>query len=290
MKDDGSAEARTAVRAMVGARLRHLRLARNITLESAAETLALSVPTMSRMERGQAPLKPGALVDMLTLYGVTDPLQQDILLSVATGGRQPGWWFDDAVPLEESVLWANEQASELIRTYQPFHVPELLRTEDYARAAHLARHYPSPPSDATEAAVKNLLRRQAALTARLWAVIDEPILRRPVGDLDAHLGQLDALAAASRAQDVTLQILPWNAPFSPHSAPFTIFTPPAADKPQVLAVHRYTGDEIADLRSAEHYGLLFDQLIGVAGRPRETPHIIARIRDRLRAQPSGELP
>lgn len=288
MKDDGSADARTAVRAMVGTRLRHLRLARNITLETAAEALTISVPTLSRMERGQAPLKPGALVGMLTLYGVTDPLQQDVLISVAIGGRQPGWWFGDAVPLEESVLWATEQASELIRTYQPFHVPELLRTEEYARAAHLARHYPSPPSDATDAAVKNLLCRQAALTARLWAVIDEPILWRPVGDLDAHLRQLDALASASRERIVTIQILPWNAPFSPHSAPFTIFSPPASDKPQVLAVHRYTGDEVTDLRSAEHYGLLFDQLIGVALSRTETAQIIARIRDRLRAQPSGD--
>ncbi len=278
---DGRAEARTAVRAMIGARLRHLRLACNLTLEAAALALDISAPTISRIERGQAPLRIDALLNMLTLYGVTDPLAQDFLVSVAAGERRPGWWFDDAVPLEASALWRHERAAALIRAYQPVLLPDLLRTEDYARAAYLARHYPSPPSDATEVAVKNVLRRQAARTARLWTVVHEAVLACPVGDLNAHVRQLDALIAVAGSRDVTIQILLADAPFRPYSAPFTIFSPP--HRPQVLVVHNHIGDEIVDLRSAEHYALLFDQLVGVAERRSESRLIIARIRDRLRS-------
>jgi transcriptional regulator with XRE-family HTH domain len=285
MRDDASADARTAVRAMVGAQLRRFRLRRNLTLEAVAEAVSMSVPTLWRMERGQAPLRPGTLVTLLTAYGVTDPLEQDIVLSVATGKRKPGWWFDDALPFEETVQGASEQAAQLIRTYQPFVVPELLRTEEYARAAHLARHYPSPPSDATESHVKNLMRRQQERSARLWAVIDEPVLWRRFGDIATHLRQLDALISAGNARDITVQILPMESPFLPHAAAFTIFNLP--DARRILTVHRYTGDTTADLAAAEHWGLLFSQLIGVAKRRCETSNIIARIRDRLQRSPSG---
>lgn len=279
-----------SARELVGKRLRRLRLERNKTLEDAARVLDSHKAKVSRMENGLAPLRRRDVIDLLILYGVTDPNQQSVLVSVATGQREPGWWFADDMPLEETVLWANEQHADLIRTYQPHLIPELLRTEEYARAAHLAVHYPSSPPAATETAVKNLMRRQQARSAKVWAVIDEPVLWRPIGnDLDMHLRQLDALAAITSSPDVGIQIVPLDSPFLPAAEAFTIFRLP--DK-HVLSVHRYTGDEVTELAAAdENYGLLFDQLISVASRRREAPHILARVADGLRArhhQPEGD--
>ncbi len=278
-----------SARQMVGARLRHLRLHRNLLQETAAKAINASISKISRIEAGIHPFRRDDLLRLLTLYGIRDHFQQEALLSVALGHREPGWWDSHDVPLKDAVLLRHEQVADLIRIYQPHLVPDLLRTEEYARAAYQARHYPSPNQAATEAHVTTVARRQQTLRARgtrLWAVIDEAaLLRIPGGDLDMHLRQLDALAAASQTQTVTIQVIPTASPYLPAAEPFSIFRVPDA---HILTVHRYTGDEITDLAAAEHYGLLFDQLIGAAARRRaETSQILAAIRNRL-LSPSGE--
>jgi transcriptional regulator with XRE-family HTH domain len=273
---------------MIGARLRHLRLHHNLTQAAAADAIDASISKISRMEAGLTLFRREDLLGLLGLYKVTDPYRQEALLSVALGQRQPRWWDDPDVPLETTALWwGHEQDATLIRIFQPFMVPELLRTEEYARAAHHVHHYPSPP-EAGDIACKNLLRRQNARTARLWAVIDEPVLWRPIGgDLDMHLRQLDALAAATRQPDIVIQIVPSDSPYLPGCGPFSIFRLPGAA--QMLTLHRYTGDEIAELRAAEHHGLIFDQLVGVARRRSETPHLLAHIREHLQPQSSTRI-
>jgi transcriptional regulator with XRE-family HTH domain len=271
---------------MVGARLRQLRLHRNLRQETAANAIDASISKISRMEAGLVPFRRQDVLALLTLYGVADPYQQETLLSVALGHRNPGWWDYQDAPLEETVLWGHEQVADLIRIYQPHLVPDLLQTAEYARAAHRARHFTSPTEAATDTSEKNVTRRQQMLRergTRLWAVIDEPALWRPIGgDLDAHLRQLDALTSASWRHGVTIQIMPTGSPYLPSCEPFTIFRLP--DRGQILAVHRYIGDEITDLVASEHYGILFDQLIGVARRRADTPQILATIRDRLLAE------
>lgn len=283
----GSDDRQLWARQVVGARLRQLRRRRNLRQEVAAETLKASISKISRMESGHVPYRRQDLLDLLTLYRVSDPFQQEALISVALGHREPGWWDDHDVPLRETVLWSLEQVADLVRIYQPHLVPDLLQTEEYARTAHRTRHVSSPSEAATEASAANVMRRQQLLRGRgtrVWAVIDEPALWRPVGgNLDAHLRQLDALADASQRRDVTIQIVAMDSPYLPAAEPFTIFRVPG--KGQTLAVHRFAGDEVTDLSANENYGLLFDQLVGVARRGADTPHILAGVRDRL--SPSG---
>ncbi|MET7335862.1 helix-turn-helix transcriptional regulator [Nonomuraea sp. NPDC005650] len=276
-----SADAReVGARQLVGARLRQLRLHANRTQKEAATAIEASIAKISQMENGRVPFRRRDLIDLLMLYGVTDPYQQETIISVALGKRDPDWWDSQDVPIEETVLWAHEQAATLIRTYQPHLVPDLLRTQEYAAAAHRASHYPAPSATATAATVKNVQRRQQALSASLWVVIDEPVLWRPLGgDIAAHLRQLDALTDASQTQGITIQVNPLSSPFLPACEPFTVFR--FADRPQLLAIHRLTGDEISALRDAERYGMVFEELIAVAAASRSTPQIIARIRDHL---------
>jgi transcriptional regulator with XRE-family HTH domain len=270
---------------MVGARLRQLRLHHNLRQASAARAITASIAKISRMEAGIHPFRRQDLHNLLTLYGINDPYQQETVLSVALGHRDPGWWDEHDVPLAAAVLWSREQTADLVRVYQPFVIPELLRTEEYARAVYRAHHFTAPSTAAAEAHITNLRRRQQALRARgttLWFVIDEPVLWRPVGgDLDMHLRQLDALADASKALDVTIQIVPIASPYLPAAEPFTIFR---ADE-QLIALHRHAGDEIVELCEREHYGILWDQLAGVSTRGAATPQLLASIRDRL--SPSG---
>ncbi|GAB2926496.1 helix-turn-helix transcriptional regulator [Nonomuraea fastidiosa] len=267
-----------AARQTVGARLRHLRLDRGLTLEAVAAETGSSAPTLSRMERGQAPFDRAFLSRLLTLYGITDPYQQEALISVAVGRREPGWW-DQTVPLEETVLWHHEQAATLIRTYATHFVPDLLRTPEYEQAVQRAVQFPTPPGEVTLAKAENLRRRQESRRARLWAVIEETVLRRPLGgDVAAHVRQLDELLKASREPDITLQILPADSAFLPPE-PFTVLRLPDQ---QVIVFHRFGGEELGDLREHERYGLLLDQLAGVARTPAESALMLAAIRDQLR--------
>lgn len=273
-------------RELVGGRLRQLRLERNFTLEDAASAIDGSISKVSRMERGHTPFRRRDLIDLLALYGVTDPHQQETIISVALGKREPGWWDSEDVPLEETVQWAHEHSANLIRTYQPTFVPELLRTQEYAAAAHRVSHHPAAPQGATDAHIRLLMQRQEALFAEdnrqpvLWAVIEEPVLWRPIGGhLDMHLRQLDVLLEATRRRSVTIQVNLMDTPFLPTARPFSIYRFP--DRPQMLAIHGPNGDEITELQASEHHGRLFTQLIRAA-RPRaDTPHILTQIRDRM---------
>ena len=43
---------------------------------------------------------------------------------------------------------------------------------------------------------------------RLWAIIDEDVLHRPVGGVDVMRTQLGKLAAATKRRNVTIQVVP----------------------------------------------------------------------------------
>jgi hypothetical protein len=51
---------------------------------------------------------------------------------------------------------------------------------------------------------------------------------------------------------------------------------------QVIAFHRFGGEESGDLREHERYGLLLDQIAGMARTPAEFALVLAAIRDHLR--------
>jgi hypothetical protein len=174
--------------------------------------------------------------------------------------------------------------------YHPVQVPELLRTEECARAAHQVIQYPPLPQAATDAHVKNLLRRQGALLDDdnrqpvLWAVIEESVLLRPLlGDVGAHIRQLEHLARAAQMQSVTIQVNRLSSPMVPVMQPFTMFRFP--DKAPILALHRHDGTTaMLDLFDNESYRRAFGQLTSVACKSRDTLDILHRIRDRFAAE------
>jgi hypothetical protein len=107
-----------------------------------------------------------------------------------------------------------EPAASLIRTYQVQVIPGLLQTEVYARAVvRLGR--PDAPQAEVERRVELRMARQHILCreepTRLWAVIDEASLRRPVGGPAVMRAQVQHLIEASRLPHVNLQVLPLGA-------------------------------------------------------------------------------
>jgi transcriptional regulator with XRE-family HTH domain len=94
-------------------------------------------------------------------------------------------------------------------------VPGLLQTEDYARAVLRTK------SDATEAEIEvdlsERLGRQRILTRdeprppRLYALLDEGILYRPVASAAVMHAQFTHLVEMSRWPHITIQVLPYTA-------------------------------------------------------------------------------
>ncbi|WP_440073450.1 helix-turn-helix domain-containing protein [Streptosporangium sp. OZ121] len=276
------AEAGDMARQIVGARLRQLRLQCNLTAAEAGKAIRASESKISRMETGQRGFRRDDLRDLFTLYGVTDPYQREMLLSVAFGERRPGWWDSKELPLDAAVVMRLEQTADLIRTYQPFVIPPLLQTPEYAAAAYRMSRYPVPPRH-VERSVEQLLRRQKVLAGAdrpvLWAVIEEPVLWRPIAGVEAHIRQLIALTASAQMKGISIQVNPMGSRFIPGYGPFTIFRR-GYGRPQMIAVHGER-EEVAERSLREEHAITFDRLSVAACESGDTSALLMRICDRI---------
>jgi transcriptional regulator with XRE-family HTH domain len=108
-----------------------------------------------------------------------------------------------------------EAKAAVLRTFQHSLVPGLVQTEDYARAVLSTR--PGATEAEIEADVAERLARQQILTRdepsspRLYALLDEGILYRPVAPAPVMHNQLAHLVEMSRWPHITIQVVPYTA-------------------------------------------------------------------------------
>jgi transcriptional regulator with XRE-family HTH domain len=110
-------------------------------------------------------------------------------------------WFQD---------WPEKEAiAKRLRGYEPNLVPGLLQTEDYARAVFRTRF--GITEDTVEERVAARLKRQQILArdnpVALWVIMDEWVLRRPVGGRHVMLEQVNRLIAAARQPTIVIGII-----------------------------------------------------------------------------------
>ena len=181
-------------RIMVGAQLRRLRQVRGLTAETAGHAIRASHTKISRMERGRGALSEREVATLLTLYGVTDQGQRGRLLTLAGQANAAPWahHYRDLLPSWGQTYLGLEQASSVIRTYQPQLVPDLLQTEDVTRGVVRLFH-PNASALDIERRVALQMTRQENLTRpdapRVWAVFDQGALWRLV-DRSARRAQI----------------------------------------------------------------------------------------------------
>jgi uncharacterized protein DUF5753/helix-turn-helix protein len=201
---------------LIGARLRQLRIDKGLTREAAGGAIRASEWKIHRLENGQVGFKDRDVMDLLAFYGVTDPEEVATIVTLAREANAPGWWhsYGDVLPPWFRAYVDLEAAATLIRTYEGQLVPGLLQTEEYAQALMRGALLDASPEE-TERRITLRMRRQEVLTRpdgpRLWAVVDEAALRRPVGGPKVMHAQIEWLIEASRLPGVTVQVLPFNA-------------------------------------------------------------------------------
>jgi hypothetical protein len=117
------------------------------------------------MELGRGSFKERDVADLLTLYGITDEHEREVFLALARRSKVPGWWHDysDILPSWFETYLGLEQASSVIRTYEPQLVPGLLQTQEVARAVVQLSHL-SQSGDDIERRVALQMKRQEILT------------------------------------------------------------------------------------------------------------------------------
>lgn len=127
------------------------------------------------------------------------------------------------------------------------------------------------------------LRRQKLLTdgqsPRLWAVIDEAALRRPVGGPKVMRAQVQYLLDVSEQANVVIQVMPFR--FGAHageSGAFSILRFPEQDLADVVYLEQLTSALYLDKRDdVDAYVQVMERLCVDSLTPDQTKDLLTRI-------------
>ncbi|MEV1005559.1 helix-turn-helix transcriptional regulator [Nonomuraea sp. NPDC050202] len=210
----------------LGPCLQRLREQQGVSLDGAAARLNVSTASIRRMEKGQTVPRPSDLRALLCLYGVGSV--RGAALENAAQRERAARQRGEAAPSVgsglqrgEAVLACLEQQATAIGDYQGYVLPALVRTRAYMRAIYLARGL----ADGLEDALGLHERRVAdALEGRyrLAVVVEESVLRRPVGDAGVMLEQLGHLLEVAALPHVTVQVIAADAGVLATQVAFTL--------------------------------------------------------------------
>src|SRR5712691_8861524 len=216
----------TVLKILLGAQLRRLRETAGVTRDDAGYHIRASGSKISRLELGRVSFKERDVSDLLDLYHVGGE-HKDQLVQLTREANATPWWqkYREVVPDWFQVYVGLEEAASLLRVYEVQFVPGLLQTADYARAV-IALGQPAAPDEEVERRVRVRMTRQELLAKpagpRLWAVVDEAALRRPIGGQAVMRSQLERLVTATQEPHVTLQVVPFQS--GGHAAESGAFT------------------------------------------------------------------
>jgi transcriptional regulator with XRE-family HTH domain len=262
-----TAQSPTVRRRRLALELRRLREAAKLTCEEVAEQLECSASKVSRVETGRVSVSPRDVRDLLAIYNVPED-QREGLVQLARDSRQKGWWhaFGDTVHPHFATYLGLESAASQIRIYKATRIPNLLQTEDYARAVNAAGRVGGQSDDRQLALQMERQRHARANPARVWVVLDEAALRRHVGGPEVMRQQLEYLCEVSRSPNLFLQVIPFSGgAYVALDLPFVILGFPDPVDPDVVCMGYATGCLwIEDMAEVDRYNLFFHHLQAAA--------------------------
>ncbi|MFM9611360.1 transcriptional regulator [Streptomyces sp. V2] len=278
----------TVGQVVLGRRLLDLRERAGLRREEAAKVLRVAPATIRRMENAEVALKIPYLQLLLKAYGVAGD-EAEGFVRLAEDANRPGWWqrYHDVLPGWFSMHVSLEGAASLIRQYEPHFVPGLLQTEDYARGVLVSGAIAQTRPEDIDRLVALRMRRQDLLTRpdapRIWVVMDETVLRRPVGGPEVMRAQIDRLLDAAKLPNVVLQVAPFaNGPHPGTYGPFVLFRFAMPELPDMVYSEYLTGAVYLDAREevATHLEVM-DRMAAQAATAHRTKEILRDLRKEL---------
>ena len=197
-----SRETARTPRQVFGAMLRYYRERAGLSRTDLARQISKSVSVIQAIELGQRAATADVTEDLervLPADGALARLREEIGDGLGYGAY-PSWFQD----------WlASEREAKKLRTFEPMLVPGLLQTEDYARAVFGARF--GITNEEIDEQVAARLKRQEILVRdeppALWVILDESVLRRPVGGRYVMREQIGRLIEACQRPHVSVQLI-----------------------------------------------------------------------------------
>jgi transcriptional regulator with XRE-family HTH domain len=195
----------------LGKRLTELRSQHALTVEDVAERLLCSATKISRLEAGARRPSLRDVGDLCALYDVNESTSVE-LIDLARRAREQDWWtqYED---LSLDPLIGLEEEAIAITCYSVYYMPALLQTADYAKVI-IKAIAPKINPEILQQRVEVRLRRQQLLDGvnrpRYRVLLDEAILKRPVGGPELMADQLDKVLEAARHGKVAVQVIPFK--------------------------------------------------------------------------------
>ncbi|MEV6472921.1 helix-turn-helix transcriptional regulator [Streptomyces sp. NPDC051657] len=189
--------------ALFGSRVRKLRTAAGLTQTDVGALTHVVGSRIAQIERATGAKPTLELTRALDRELVADDLLIDLWPYV----------YREAFPNWSQAFIAYSARAAVIREYASHVVPGLLQTPEYARAL-LSVGHSLRDAEHLEERLAARLDRQVRLTGpgrpELWIILDEAVLRRPVGGSAVMRGQLEKLLRMTEEPGVTVQVLPFD--------------------------------------------------------------------------------
>jgi hypothetical protein len=279
----GPAIARDRLRA----RLRELRESRGRTPAAVASSVAWPDGAVEQVESGARVLTPLEVEQLLVAYQA-DATEIPLLLSYARIGWSGKWWATHRLSGEYQLFVGHEAEATRIVAYMTSLVPPLLQTRRYALAATgtILGRPESDPDVVARAQVRAERQRSVAdrvaagHSIEIVAIVDEAVLRRPLGGAEVMREQLDHLAAEADGEHVTLVIVPAALPHAGLDGKFE-FVELGDGDPAVFLEGPARDYLDRDPRATARYREIADQLVagGIGGA--EAVALVRLIRDEI---------
>ncbi|GAA3906573.1 helix-turn-helix transcriptional regulator [Streptomyces gulbargensis] len=183
---------------------RRMRLKRGLTQDQLGALMGYTGAAISAMERLLHPVSDEMLLQLERVLGGGTGIFEEMrdLLRLERLPEQ----FRGYAPIEQKAL--------ALWLYANHVVHGLFQTEAYARAL-IAGGYPEPTPERVEELVMARMARKALFERKrvceIELVLDESVLRRPIGSEEIMREQLLHLAECARRRNVNLQVLPLDA-------------------------------------------------------------------------------
>jgi transcriptional regulator with XRE-family HTH domain len=187
------------------------------TTDRLSQETGIQRQKISHIETANRPVDPAAIRLILDALGVAAASHTKIMRA-AERAAAPGWWkrYDDEMGPRQAQTADLEAGAVTIFEYQPFLIPGLLQTQDFARARAEAARTARSRRFSTARDLEAREKRQAILSGPAATpyevVIDETALRRRTVTADVMHGQLENLIGATlNLRAVTVRVLPLDA-------------------------------------------------------------------------------
>lgn len=250
----------------LGESLRELRKRSKLSLKYAGKFLQRDASTMSRYESGEFPVRRVDLLELLSLYGVSDEKQRDNLLELCEESWRKGWWDQHRDDLNADFInipWLESRASQIC-AYQHLNVHGLLQTRAYAESLVHSDTYPPASADQLNRWLEFRLERQRILSNSkqlcFTMIMEESALYRPIGTSDIMHEQLEYLVDIAEQSNAEVRIIETSVgSHLANTGSFVLYKLPEP-YPEVANVETLSGSVYVEEPQVRNFQIAWDDL------------------------------